>query len=114
MKRDMIPSGTSGFYGKWKRPKPEIVEAEFFEDDSCIDRIWSARRDKHLPSVGADLAALDTLLDRHGLAKILRGLRELCDSRCATDEESFDVAEECDAWKTRADYLETLNAKGVP
>lgn len=58
----------------------------------------------------ADLRALDDLLERFGLVRVLRSLRELADGRAPSGEfgDSFEVEEDRDHWKEKADALETL------
>lgn len=61
----------------------------------------------------ATLQALDGLLEAHGLALVLKGLRELLDGRAGGGEfaESFELEEERDATASDADALETLLAQ---
>lgn len=63
------------------------------------------------PAVPADdLAALDGMLERFGLVRVLRSLRELADGRAPTGDfgESFEVEEDRDHWREKADALESL------
>lgn len=69
------------------------------------------RRSDDLPKVtDAELAALDSMLERHGLARVLRSIRELCDGRgnVGAVSESFEGEQGSDEWKAHADALENL------
>jgi hypothetical protein len=61
---------------------------------------------------GPEMAALDGLLERHGLARVLRTLRELCDGRAPNGDlgDSFEVEEDKDQWREKGDALESLLA----
>lgn len=71
------------------------------------------RRSDELPKVtDAELSALDSMLERHGLARVLRSIRELCDSRgeVGAVSDTFEAEEGSDEWKASADALESLLA----
>lgn len=60
----------------------------------------------------AELKSLDGMLERFGLARVLRSLRELADGRAPTGEfgDSFEAEEDKDKWREKADALENLLA----
>lgn len=70
------------------------------------------RSSERMPSIsGDDVATLDALLERHGFAKLLRTLRELCDSRTGHDAggiDSFEAVPDERQWQDAGDALETL------
>jgi hypothetical protein len=83
--------------------------AEFMPDDEIP--FGMGRSSDYMPGVGADLSTLDGLLERHGFAKVLRSLRELCDARTGHDcggLDSFEAVPDEKEWQANGDALETL------
>lgn len=84
--------------------------AEFMPDEEIPFGL--GRSSDHMPAIrGDDLGVLDGLLERHGFAKVLRTLRELCDARTGHDEgglDSFEAIPDEKEWQERGDALETL------
>lgn len=93
-----------------KERREQFGPAEFVPDDEIPFGL--GRTSDHLPAIrGDDLQALDGLLERHGFAKVLRTLRELCDQRTGHDcggLDSFEAVPEEKEWQERGDALETL------
>jgi len=95
------------------RERREKYPSEFaevpFDDEIPFGK---ERSSAHMPALPpAEREALDRMLDGHGLCKILRTLRELCDERRPHDGAHFEtfeaVPEETKATEN-ADELETL------
>ncbi len=86
---------------------------EFFPDDEIPFGL--GRGTDFMPKLPEDEArALDGMLERHGVAKILRTLRELCDARTGHDGdglESFEAIPESEGWQRQGDELEQLLLK---
>lgn len=81
-------------------------DAEFF-DGGFLSETY--RPSASIASVDADaLAALDAMVERYGLARVVKSLRELADSRTDAHSDSFEAIPSSDEWKTRADALESL------
>lgn len=59
---------------------------------------------------GADLGVMDGIIARHGIAPILKSLRELCDSRAHAEATDMDATlvdlKDSDKWKGLADVIE--------
>lgn len=86
-------------------------DVKLLESDEFLGGTF--RRSDELPKVtDAELSALDSMLERHGLARVLRSVRELCDSRGdgGVASDTFEAAEGSDEWKANADALESLLA----
>ncbi len=69
------------------------------------------RRSDELPKVtDAELAQLDAMIERNGLARVLRSIRELCDGRSdvGATGDSFEVEQGSEEWKGNADALENF------
>jgi hypothetical protein len=84
-------------------------DVKLLESDEFLGGTF--RRSDELPKVtDAELFALDSMIERHGLARVLRSVRELCDSRgeAGVASDSFEAAEDSDEWKASADALESL------
>ena len=84
-------------------------DAALLESDDFLGGTY--RRSDELPKVtDAELSQLDAMLERHGLARVLRSIRELCDGRSdvGTVADSFEVEQGSDEWKGHADALENL------
>lgn len=85
------------------------ADAKLLDSDEFLGGTF--RRSDELKKVSdAELSALDAMLERHGLAVVLRSVRELCDSRADVDSvaDSFETTHGADEWKGRADALENL------
>lgn len=95
-----------------RREKYGNVAEVVFDDEIPFGKERSSATMPALPP--AEREALDRMLDGHGLSKILRTLRELCDERRPHDGAAFDsfeaVPEEVEATEN-ADELETLLLK---
>jgi hypothetical protein len=100
------------FVGKLSRKayREKYGDAEFFDDEIPFGNERSSEHMAKLPS--AELQSLDTMLERHGVAKILRSLRELCDSRGGHEApDTFEAVPESDEWRGQGDELEQLLLK---
>jgi len=84
-------------------------DAALLDSDDFLGGTY--RRSDELPKVtDGELAQLDAMLERHGLARVLRSIRELCDGRgdVGAIGESFEVEQGSEEWKGSADALENL------
>lgn len=84
-------------------------DAALLESDDFLGGVY--RRSNELPKVSdEELSQLDAMMERHGLARVLRSIRELCDSRgnVGAVADSFEGEEGSDEWKGSADALESL------
>ncbi len=110
-----------GVRGNARREYHAGVEREFdalvasdvklLESDDFLGGVF--RRSDEIQKVSdAELSALDSMLERNGLARVLRSIRELCDGRgeAGAMADSFEGEEGSDEWKGHADALESLLA----
>lgn len=104
-----------------RRQYREKVAADFDSFVSQDSEAWERgdvlggvyRPSDALPALPeSDLKALDTMLERYGLPRVLRSIRELADGRAPNGDfgESFEVEEDKDQWREKADALENLLA----
>lgn len=87
------------------------ADAKLLDSDDFLGGTY--RRSDELAKVSnTELASLDAMLERHGLAVVLRSIRELCDSRgdVGAVADSFEGEEGSDKWKSHGDALENLLA----
>lgn len=101
------------FHAETERTFSEFAahDVALLESDDFLGGTF--RRSDELPKVtDAELAQLDAMLERHGLARVLRSIRELCDGRgdVGLGSDSFEAEKGGDDWKGHADALESLLA----
>ena len=73
--------------------------------------IVTRRSSDSMPGLkGADLGVLDGIIERHGIARMLKSMRELCDSRAHAEATDMDATladlNDSDKWKHLGDVIE--------
>ncbi len=99
---------------KWDGVDIESSDADFDAALPLGGMTAPRRITSRLPQLPeAERAILDDLLERQGLAKVLRTLRELADSRAFADDWEAPVTalDECEVWRVAAESLEQLTLK---